>query len=104
MPDREAWDAATFKDCNRKLTYGTDMYYGSNSKVWSFYPYTGYLSCESGEWMYRSLASEIYVWTNEPCLTSANDMGYCVHIANGIPTISKSLGQQFGCTVRCVRE
>ncbi len=104
VPDREAWDAATFKDCNRKLTYGTDMYYGSNSKVWSFYPYTGYLSCESGEWMYRSLASEIYVWTNEPCLTSANDMGYCVHIANGIPTISKSLGQQFGCTVRCVRE
>lgn len=104
VPDRAAWDVATFKDCNLDLTYGANLYYGSNSSVWTFYPYTGYLSGESGVWQYRSLTSDAYVWTNEPYLDSANDSSYCVRIANGTVDLSKPLGQQFGCPVRCVRE
>ncbi len=104
VPDRAAWDAATFKDCDFGLAYGVNMNYSSNPKVWTFYPYTGYLSGESGAWQYRTLASEIYIWTNEPYLNSTNDSGYCLHIAGGTVRFSESLGQQYGCALRCMRE
>lgn len=104
VPDRAAWGVATFRDSNFPMTYGASMYYGSNSNLRTFYPYTGYLSGESSEWQYLSLDSDAYVWTNEPHLTSTNDAGYCVRIANGLVNLSMSLGQQFGCPVRCVRE
>lgn len=104
VPDRAAWDAATFKDCNFGLTYGVDMTYGSNTKVWTFYPYAGCLSGESGVWQYKALASEVYVWTNEPYLDSNNDSGYCLHIAGGKVNLSEQLGQHFGCAVRCIKE
>jgi hypothetical protein len=80
------------------------MFYDNARTAWTYYPYNGYISGESGIWRYTSLNAGAYVWTNEPYLTPANDMGYCIRIDDGSTDISKPLGQQYGCAVRCVRE
>ena len=104
VPDRAAWDTAAFKCCDYKLQYGMNMYYNSNHTKTTFYTYNGYLNGESGQWQYQSLSSAAYVWTNEPYLTPDNDSSYCLKIANSTFSISATLGQQYGCAVRCVRE
>lgn len=104
IPDRAAWDAATFQRRNIDVTYGADMFYDIARTAWAYYPYNGYLSGESGQWHYRSLCSAAYVWTNEPHLTPANDTGYCIAIGRTTVLFSEPLGQQYGCAVRCVRE
>lgn len=104
VPDRAAWDTSAFKCCDYKLQYGMNMYYnGSNAKT-AFYTYNGYLNGENGQWLYQSLSSAAYVWTNEPYLTPDNDSSYCLKIANSTFSVSATLGQQYGAAVRCVRE
>ena len=104
VPDRTAWVAATFRKRDIDVIYGADMFYDNARTAWTYYPYNGYISGESGIWRYTSLNAGAYVWTNEPYLTPANDMGYCIRIDDGSTDISKPLGQQYGCAVRCVRE
>ena len=104
VPDRAAWNTPAFKCCDYKLQYGMHMYYNSNHTKTAFYTYNGYLNGESGRWQYQSLSSAAYVWTNEPYLTPDNDSSYCLKIANSTFSVSATLGQQYGCAVRCVRE
>lgn len=104
VPDRAAWDTAAFKCCDYKLQYGMNMYYNSSNAKTAFYTYNGYLNGENGQWLYQSLSSGAYVWTNEPYLTPDNDSSYCLKIANNTFSISATLGQQYGAAVRCVRE
>lgn len=104
VPDRAAWDTSAFKCCDYKLQYGMNMYYNSSNAKTAFYTYNGYLNGENGQWLYQSLSSAAYVWTNEPYLTPDNDSSYCLKIANNTFSVSATLGQQYGCAVRCVRE
>lgn len=104
VPDRAAWDTSAFKCCDYKLEYGMNMYYNSSNAKTAFYTYNGYLNGENGQWQYLSLSSAAYVWTNEPYLTPDNDSSYCLKIANSTFSVSATLGQQYGCAVRCVRE
>lgn len=104
VPDRAAWNTAAFKCCDYKLQYGMNMYYNSSHTKTTFYTYNGYLSNDTGQWQYWLLSSAAYVWTNEPYLTTNNDSSYCLKIANSTFSISATLGQQYGCAVRCMRE
>ncbi|MCM1301203.1 MAG: DUF4906 domain-containing protein [Bacteroides cellulosilyticus] len=104
VPGRAAWNTAAFKCCDYKLEYGMHMYYNSNNTKTTFYTYNGYLSGESGQWQYRSLSSASYVWTNEAYADSTGDSSYCLKIANSTFSVSATLGQQYGCAVRCIKE
>lgn len=104
VPDRAAWDTSAFKCCDYKLQYGMNLYYNSSNAKTAFYTYNGYLNGENGQWLYQSLSSAAYVWTNEPYLTPDNDSSYCLKIANNTFSVSATLGQQYGAAVRCVRE